>query len=94
LTGKRMFSHRNKDEICTLKWSNKITHDNTLTICRFNITAIRIAIRFQDDGIRVINGTQQSKNLESDSKKISPEAKTRFGQNKSNNPRTDFILEL
>ena len=94
LTGKRMFSHRNKDEICTLKFSNKITHNNTLTICRFNITAIRIAIQFQNKGIRVINGTEMSRNLDSDYKKISPEAKKRFGQKQKNNPRTDCILEL
>jgi len=94
LTGKRMFSHRNKDEICTLKFSNKITHNNTLTICRFNITAIRIAIQFQNNGIRVINGTELSRNFDSDYKKISPEAKKRFGQKQKNNPRTDFILEL
>jgi len=94
VTGKRMFSHRNEDEICTLKWSDKIMHEQTLTICRFNITAIRIAIKFQNDGIRVINVTQLSKNFETDSKKISPEAKKRFEQKKSNNPRTDFILEL
>jgi len=94
LTGKRMFSHRKKDEVCTLKWCNRITHKNTLAICRFNITAIRIAIQFQDRGIRVINGTELSRNLDSDSKKISPEARKRFWQNQKNNPRTDFILEL
>jgi len=94
LTGKRMFSHRKKDEVCTLKWSDNIIHKNTLTICRFNITAIRIAIKFQGDGIRVINGVQLSKNLETDARKISPEARKRFEQNQPNDARTDFILEL
>jgi len=94
LTGKRMFSRRKKDEVCTLKWSSTVIHANTLTVCRFNMTAIRIAIKFQGDGMRVINGAQLSKNLETDARKLSPEARKRFKEKDPNDTRTDFILEL
>ena len=94
MTGKRMFSHRKKDEVCTLKWSSKMIHSNTLTVCRFNITAIRMAIKFHGDGMRVINGAQLSKDLEADARRITPEARQRFKEKKPNDGRTNFILDL
>jgi hypothetical protein len=94
VTGKRMFSHRKKDEVCTLKWSSKMLHANTLAVCRYNITVIRMAIKFREKDMRVINGAQLSKNLETEAKRITPEARQKFKEKKQTEGRINFILDL
>jgi len=88
LTGKRMFGHQKKDEVCTLKWSDNIIHKNTLTICRLG------RLNFRMTEYKSSMEPSCPKISTGDARNISHETRKRFEQHKPNNARTDFILEL